>query len=182
MRIAIILSATLFLATPVFAQTADPELDRLHQRVNDLAQDQSNNPDAWARMMSPLPQYRAEQQAAAQTAQAYTNAEMNRNFQKAADMDYYTSQTDRDTIVRTLEHTYANKLGAPSFSIDKAMYFPQGANYVICGYGTYWLGTTSYHGIFIFNSRVNGDKIVNATEDQARANGCYSPANFHLTN
>lgn len=182
MRIALFLAiSAAFCAPAAVAQSTDPDLDKLHARVDAMVQDQSNDPSAWARMMSPDPQYRAEQQSAARQAQAYTNAEMNRNFLKAADMGRYTSQVDRDTIVRTLERTYAHKLGAQAFTIEKAMYFPQNANYAICGYATYWLGTTSFHGIFIFNSRVNGDKLVNATEEQARVNGCYSPANFPLT-
>ena len=182
--------ACLLLASPAMAQTA-PTIQSLQAQVNaaiaargaayNPPPKSDDDPSAWARMMGTDPQYQQEQADTRATVGAYTNAEMNRNFQKAVAMDAATSQMERDTIVRTIEQVYAQKLNVASFTVQQASYFPQGANYVICGTAIFWRGTTSYRGTFIFNSRTNGDKIVNATQVQAQVNGCFSPAQFPLT-
>lgn len=173
----------LALATALFAPIASAQtIDSLKAQVDqEIAQRKHDDPEAWARMFGTDAADRQEQDEARSAARAYTNDELNRNFQRAVALDAGTPQSDRDMIVRTLEHVYAQKLNVSSFSIQQAAYFPQGANYVICGTATFWRGTTSHTGTFIFNSRSNGDKIVNATRVQAQVNGCFSPAGFPLT-
>ncbi len=181
--------ACLLLASPALAQTA-PTIESLQAQVNAQIAARGaaynppksdDDPTAWKRMLGTDPQYQQEQADTRATVGAYTNAEMNRNFQKAVALDSATPQADRDNIVRTIEHVYAQKLNVSAFTVQQASYFPQGANYVICGTGIFWRGTTAYKGTFIFNSRSNGDKLVNATRVQAQVNGCFSPAQFPLT-